>query len=57
MNTNKTLSSGSLNQKRGRMTTEHIESRELAKILLKEHPETWQAWVSTDTARRINAAL
>ncbi|WP_191489944.1 ABC transporter substrate-binding protein [Pseudomonas sp. FEN] len=46
-----------LNQSLGRMARERIESPKLAKIFLKEHPEVWQAWVSADAARKINAAL
>ncbi len=51
-----------LNQNLGRMSKERIESPKLAKIflkehLLKEHPEVWQAWVSADAAKKINAAL
>ncbi len=46
-----------LNQNLGRMTKERIESPKLARIFLKEHPEVWQAWVSPDAARKINAAL
>lgn len=39
------------------MTKERIESPALAKAFLKEHPEVWQAWVSEDAAKKINAAL
>ena len=46
-----------LNQNLGRMSKERIESPKLAKIFLKEHPEVWQAWVSEDAAKKINAAL
>ncbi|MDF0733984.1 ABC transporter substrate-binding protein [Pseudomonas entomophila] len=46
-----------LNQNLGRMTKERIESPKLAKIFLKEHPEVWQAWVSEEAAKKINAAL
>jgi len=28
-----------------------------ANAFLKEHPEVWQAWVSEDAAKKINAAL
>ncbi|MBH3429541.1 ABC transporter substrate-binding protein [Pseudomonas alkylphenolica] len=46
-----------LNQNLARMTKERIESPKLAKLFLKEHPEVWQAWVSEDAAKKINAAL
>ncbi|MFJ4395345.1 ABC transporter substrate-binding protein [Pseudomonas sp. NPDC089395] len=46
-----------LNQNLARMTKERIESPALAKAFLKEHPEVWQAWVSEDAAKKINAAL
>lgn len=46
-----------LNQNLARMSKERIESPELAKLFLKEHPEVWQAWVSEDAAKKINAAL
>ncbi|WP_369988479.1 ABC transporter substrate-binding protein [Pseudomonas xanthosomatis] len=46
-----------LNQNLGRMTKERIESTKLARIFLKEHPEVWQAWVSDEAAKKINAAL
>ncbi|MGY2288787.1 ABC transporter substrate-binding protein [Pseudomonas sp. SDO528_S397] len=46
-----------LNQNLGRMAKERIESRKLAKIFLKEHPEVWHAWVSDDAAKKIDAAL
>lgn len=46
-----------LNQNLARMSKERIESPKLAKIFLKEHPEVWQAWVSEDAAKKINAAL
>ncbi|QXH47083.1 ABC transporter substrate-binding protein [Pseudomonas xanthosomatis] len=46
-----------LNQNLGRMTKERIESPKLARIFLKEHPEVWQAWVSDEAAKKINAAL
>jgi len=46
-----------LNQNLGRMTKDRIESPKLARIFLKEHPEVWQAWVSDEAAKKINAAL
>nr|WP_283099820.1 ABC transporter substrate-binding protein [Pseudomonas sp. MWU12-2037] len=46
-----------LNLNLARMTKEHIDSPKLAKIFFKEHPEIWQAWVSADAAKKINAAL
>ncbi len=46
-----------LNQNLARMTKERIESPALAKLFLKEHPEVWQAWVSEEAAKKINAAL
>lgn len=46
-----------LNQNLARMTKERIESPALAKLFLKEHPEVWQAWVSEEAAKEINAAL
>ncbi|MDM3887466.1 ABC transporter substrate-binding protein [Pseudomonas sp. BCRC 81390] len=46
-----------LNQNLARMTKDRIESPALAKAFLKEHPEVWQAWVSEEAAKKINAAL
>jgi glycine betaine/proline transport system substrate-binding protein len=46
-----------LNQNLGRMTKERIESPELARLFLKEHPEVWHSWVSEDAAKKVDAAL
>ncbi|MFG0540707.1 ABC transporter substrate-binding protein [Pseudomonas sp. YQ_5] len=46
-----------LNQNLARMAKDRIESPVLAKAFLKEHPEVWQAWVSEEAAKKINAAL
>ena len=46
-----------LNQNLARMTHERIESPQLAKIFLKEHPEVWHAWVDEAAAQKIEAAL
>ncbi|MNC44215.1 glycine betaine transporter periplasmic subunit [compost metagenome] len=46
-----------LNQNLARMSKDRIESPELAKLFLKEHPEVWHSWVSEDAAKKVDAAL
>lgn len=46
-----------LNQNLARMAQERLDSPELAKLFLKEHPEVWHAWVSAEAASKIEAAL
>ena len=46
-----------LNQNLARMTKERLESPQLAKLFLKEHPEIWHRWVSEGAATKIEAAL
>ncbi|WP_172143373.1 MULTISPECIES: ABC transporter substrate-binding protein [Pseudomonas] len=46
-----------LNQNLARMAKERLDSPELAKVFLKEHPEVWHAWVSEEAAQKIDAAL
>lgn len=46
-----------LNQNLARMSKERIESPELARLFLKEHPEVWHNWVSEDAAKKVDAAL
>ncbi|HLA30405.1 MAG TPA: ABC transporter substrate-binding protein [Pseudomonas sp.] len=46
-----------LNQNLARMAKERLDSPELAKLFLKEHPEVWRAWVSAEAASKIEAAL
>lgn len=46
-----------LNQNLARMTQERIESLKLARIILKEHPEAWHAWIDEAAAKKIKAAL
>lgn len=46
-----------LNQNLARMAKERIDSPELARLFLKEHPEIWRAWVSEEAAKKIDAAL
>lgn len=46
-----------LNQNLAKMAKEKMDSADLAKVFLKEHPEVWHAWVSEDAAKKIDAAL
>ncbi|MNT59918.1 glycine betaine transporter periplasmic subunit [compost metagenome] len=46
-----------LNQNLAKMAKEKMDSADLAKVFLKEHPEVWHAWVSEDAAKKIEAAL
>ncbi|WAG78708.1 ABC transporter substrate-binding protein [Metapseudomonas furukawaii] len=46
-----------LNQNLAKMAKEKMDSADLAKAFLKEHPELWRAWVSEDAAKKIEAAL
>lgn len=46
-----------LNQNLAKMAKEKMDSADLAKVFLKEHPEVWRAWVSEDAAKKIEAAL
>ncbi|MBH3358759.1 ABC transporter substrate-binding protein [Pseudomonas guariconensis] len=46
-----------LNQNLARMSKDRIESPELARLFLKEHPEIWHSWVSEDAAKKVGAAL
>jgi glycine betaine/proline transport system substrate-binding protein len=46
-----------LNQNLAKMAKEKMDSADLAKLFLKEHPEVWHAWVSEDAAKKIEAAL
>ncbi|MGH8352205.1 MAG: ABC transporter substrate-binding protein [Pseudomonas sp.] len=46
-----------LNQNLARMAKERMDSPDLAKVFLKEHPEVWHAWVSAEAAQKIEAAL
>jgi len=46
-----------LNQNLARMSKDRIESPELARLFLKEHPEIWHSWVSEDAAKKVDAAL
>jgi glycine betaine/proline transport system substrate-binding protein len=39
------------------MAKERIDSPELAKLFLKQHPDVWRAWVSEEAAKKIAAAL
>jgi glycine betaine/proline transport system substrate-binding protein len=39
------------------MALQRSDWTKLAKIFMKEHPEIWQTWVTTDAARKINAEL
>ncbi|EPA96658.1 ABC-type proline/glycine betaine transport system, periplasmic component [Pseudomonas sp. G5(2012)] len=41
-----------LNQNLARMTQERIESLKLARIILKEHPEAWHAWIDEAAAKK-----
>jgi glycine betaine/proline transport system substrate-binding protein len=34
-----------------------IESPELAKIFLKEHPEVWHSWVGKDAGKKVEESL
>lgn len=46
-----------LNQNLAKMAKEKMDSADLAKVFLKEHPDVWHAWVSEDAAKKIDAAL
>ncbi|BAU77024.1 ABC transporter substrate-binding protein [Metapseudomonas furukawaii] len=46
-----------LNQNLAKMAKEKMDSADLAKAFLKEHPDLWRAWVSEDAAKKIEAAL
>ncbi|WP_271409587.1 ABC transporter substrate-binding protein [Pseudomonas sp. Q1-7] len=46
-----------LNQNLAKMAKEKMDSADLAKVFLKEHPDVWRAWVSEDAAKKIDAAL
>lgn len=46
-----------LNQNLAKMAKEKMDSADLAKAFLKEHPDLWRAWVSEEAAKKIEAAL
>ena len=46
-----------LNQHLAKMAKKKMDSADLAKAFLKEHPDLWRAWVSEDAAKKIEAAL
>ncbi|NQD92972.1 ABC transporter substrate-binding protein [Pseudomonas sp. CrR25] len=46
-----------LNQNLATMAEEKLDSAELAKRFLKQHPDIWRAWVGAEAAQKIEAAL
>ncbi|MFP8967750.1 ABC transporter substrate-binding protein [Pokkaliibacter sp. CJK22405] len=46
-----------LNKSLAKMSDEKLESDEVARLFLKEHPEVWHQWVSEEAARKIDASV
>jgi len=46
-----------LNSYLAKMSVEHIDAPELAKVFLQERPEIWSQWVSESAAKKIQSSL